>query len=436
MMDMKSWLNGLITLMFLIGSDGKDSCSKDEEMCSSESFSHLKEKRYLLYDVNPGEGFNLRRDVYMRIATLAKKIRSNRLQEDWILVLPPWGPLYHWKSKTKQPQMKILWSEFFDLPSLSKYVPVIEFENFLIESGNEIEEVYYLQHYSEGWSNGKWEEKMDIRDCLENHHYVKINGIYHGWFWDYNNVYTRKFNCLSVQGYSSTLIPLFTKLSKAKSIMIDRAEVILHDNYGDKNYWDVRRSMRFASALIKIGNKFRQEYLNSSDDADNTILTDDWQKMKIEKRSSLGGPYIAVHLRRQDFIHSRSVDVPSIKYASKQIERKLKKYSLTKVFVATDAPNHEFEEFKSYLKEVATVVRYVPSKKILETHRDGGIAIIDQWICSHARYFIGTFESTFSFRIQEEREILGFPPETTFNRLCGDQQKSCEQPARWTVVYD
>jgi len=24
--------------------------------------------RYILYDVNPGEGFNLRRDVYMRLA--------------------------------------------------------------------------------------------------------------------------------------------------------------------------------------------------------------------------------------------------------------------------------------------------------------------------------------------------------------------------------
>ena len=41
--------------------------------------------------------------------------------------------------------------------------------------------------------------------------------------------------------------------------------------------------------------------------------------------------------------------------------------------------------------------------------QDGGIAIIDQLIASHAKYFIGSYESTFSFRIQEEREIMGFP---------------------------
>jgi hypothetical protein len=41
--------------------------------------------------------------------------------------------------------------------------------------------------------------------------------------------------------------------------------------------------------------------------------------------------------------------------------------------------------------------------------KDGGIAIIDQLIASHAKYFIGSYESTFSFRIQEEREIMGFP---------------------------
>ena len=33
-----------------------------------------KPVRYILYDVNPGEGFNLRRDVYMRMAVFVKKL--------------------------------------------------------------------------------------------------------------------------------------------------------------------------------------------------------------------------------------------------------------------------------------------------------------------------------------------------------------------------
>lgn len=47
--------------------------------------SNGKLGRYLLYDINPGEGFNLRRDVYMRIASLVKNLRKHG---DWTLVGP------------------------------------------------------------------------------------------------------------------------------------------------------------------------------------------------------------------------------------------------------------------------------------------------------------------------------------------------------------
>lgn len=83
--------------------------------------------RYLLYDVNPPEGFNLRRDVYIRIASLLKTLRKN---ENWVLVLPPWGRLYHWQSPDIL-QVRIPWSEFFDIPSLNRNIPVIEYEQFL-----------------------------------------------------------------------------------------------------------------------------------------------------------------------------------------------------------------------------------------------------------------------------------------------------------------
>lgn len=51
------------------------------------------------------------------------------------------------------------------------------------------------------------------------------------------------------------------------------------------------------------------------------------------------------------------------------------------------------------------------------------------------RFFIGTSVSTFSFRIHEEREILGLDPKTTYNRFCGDQEKACEQPTHWKIAY-
>ena len=95
--------------------------------------------RYLLYSVNPGEGFNLRRDVHMRAATLVKKLRE---KEDWILVLPPWPHLYHWR--TSFPQANLPWEKFFDLESLNAYVPSIEFQEYLRREGNVIDGVCHV----------------------------------------------------------------------------------------------------------------------------------------------------------------------------------------------------------------------------------------------------------------------------------------------------
>ncbi len=35
-----------------------------------------EEARYIFYDVNPGEGFNLRRDVFMRVAVMVKRLND------------------------------------------------------------------------------------------------------------------------------------------------------------------------------------------------------------------------------------------------------------------------------------------------------------------------------------------------------------------------
>ena len=45
----------------------------------------------------------------------------------------------------------------------------------------------------------------------------------------------------------------------------------------------------------------------------------------------------------------------------------------------------EIDEFKKYVSSNYKVVNYVPPKAVLEKYMDGGVAIIDQWICAHAR---------------------------------------------------
>ncbi|PVD37980.1 hypothetical protein C0Q70_00582 [Pomacea canaliculata] len=343
--------------------------------------SEAQAPRYLLYDVNPGEGFNLRRDVYMRIANLVRNLNDHA---PWILVLPPWGRLYHWKSRHLE-QVRLPWSLFFDLSSLRKFVPVLEFEEFLkLQPKPIIEDVYYLQNYAEGWT--EWEEKMDIKECIQNPYILdKETGHWKGWFFGYRDeISGARLTCISVQGHAKILKPFLLKNSTARSVMIDRAEIVLHDQFGDRWYWECRRSMRFSKELRDLADEFRKTYLDSFDEADNTVLDDDWTKMKRKHGEAKGGPYLAVHLRRADFVQVRGQDVPSLKHAAKQLKSLLKKHKLTKVFVATDAPEQEYMELKVYLEDFE-VFHYTPPAEVLERFKDGGVAIIDQWICAHAR---------------------------------------------------
>ena len=50
----------------------------------------------------------------------------------------------------------------------------------------------------------------------------------------------------------------------------------------------------------------------------------------------------------------------------------------------------------------------------------------------------GTIESTFSYRIREDRQLMGFSKESTFNQLCGpntdeNDPHSCPKPSYWKI---
>jgi len=129
-----------------------------------------------------------------------------------------------------------------------------------------------------------------------------------------------------------------------------------------------------------------------------------------------------------------------LKGAAQQLVKKLDTHNLKKLYVATDAPETEYNELKRHLADLdegVEVHRYAPpSRAVKDELKDGGVAIVDQIICSHARYFVGSYESTFSFRIQEEREIMGFPVATTFDMMCADGKgDNCEKGSKWKIVY-
>ena len=49
-------------------------------------FQIVSNFRYIFYDVNPGEGFNLRRDVFVRVAVMVKKLNEESSKYSYTLV--------------------------------------------------------------------------------------------------------------------------------------------------------------------------------------------------------------------------------------------------------------------------------------------------------------------------------------------------------------
>lgn len=75
--------------------------------------------------------------------------------------------------------------------------------------------------------------------------------------------------------------PLNGENTTAQSVFVDRAESVMHDMFGGKDYWDARRSMVFAAELQKEAAEFRAKYLDSDDERDNTHRPSKWKTPKV-----------------------------------------------------------------------------------------------------------------------------------------------------------
>jgi peptide-O-fucosyltransferase len=298
--------------------------------------------RYIFYDVNFFEGFNLRRDVYIRVACFVKKLKQLLPQFNWFLILPPWPHLRHWRNQNFE-QSQLAWSNFFNLTSLNTFINVLEIDQFLkIKNSSTvtIDRVFYLQNFKDIFdiddATGRqvWKEKYLIDKCQQTTNYnknKKTNKI-SGNFWNYKQKFNaNKHNCLSFQGTSSFLAKKFVttdvfdekKEDVISSIMLDRSEVLLHDNYGDVNYWTCRQSMQFSHKLIQKSLHLIKKFKLKSP--------------AIHKLNSNNSDtfYLSVHLRQQDFLYNKQL--VNLQSAAKQILHTMKEQNLTIVYVSTDA---------------------------------------------------------------------------------------------------
>ncbi|KXJ69771.1 hypothetical protein RP20_CCG025910 [Aedes albopictus] len=416
----------------------------DIHRCYQRPPGELPMVTYIMYDVNPSEGFNLRRDVYIRMAVFLRTLRTRPGYERSKLVLPPWSDLFHWRSSYLN-QMHLPWGHFFDLESMRAYADVIETWEFfdeyrkLAKSGNQvvIDEFYRLGHFDDMFENGVFVDKFEQTACKKETE-PSMSGT--SGVMGYRNITIDERICVKFQGSASLLYSMFEKLRPKKRdglrvIFLARAETVLHDYWGNVDYWEARRSMRFNRDLVRIANKFRLDFFNSTNQWDRVQRPASWTD-EGPYRKSRGGDYLCAHMRRADFLFGREKTTPTLHSAAMQIKRKLLELGLRKVFIASDCSKSEFHDLKNYLKRFK-VVRYTPESRDEMTRlKDGGVAIVDQIICSHARFFIGTYESTFTYRIYEEREILGFPKDLTFNTFCKEEEiGNCEKNAIWPIQY-
>ncbi|XP_037725840.1 GDP-fucose protein O-fucosyltransferase 2 [Drosophila subpulchrella] len=405
---------------------------------------------YILYDVNISEGFNLRRDVYIRMAVFVRRLRRRQRFRNVRLVLPPWPRLYHWHSQGLQ-QAGLPWSHFFDLASLRRYAPVLDYEEFLAEQrlfGNpgaplvHVTHAFRLQHYEVMLEQGIFRDKFErITDkpCSEG----SLSG---GPLLQQPELRVGRFHCVRFQGSAGLLEQLLRgaidedtagpeDADDMRTYALLSAETVLHDHWGDEHFWRARRSMRFARHLDQVADDFRQHALATTAVSAGVQRPAMWE-LERPKRNARGGDYLCAHLRRGDFVRSREATTPSLKAAAQQLKQLMRAFNLTTVFLASDATPYELMELKELFYRFR-FVHFAPESNVQRRElKDGGVAVVDQLVCAYARYFVGTYESTFTYRIYEEREILGFSQATTFNTFCKALGGSCSRNAVWPIVWD
>lgn len=406
---------------------------------------------YILYDVNISEGFNLRRDVYIRMAVFVRRLRQRRRRfRNVRLVLPPWPRLYHWHSQGLQ-QNGLPWSHFFDLASLRRYAPVLDYDEFLAEQrlfGNpgaplvHVAHAFRLQHYETMLEQGIFRDKFERvtdKPCSE-------ESLAGGPLLQRPELQVERFHCVRFQG-SAGLLEQLLRVAIAedttgpedaddmRTYALLSAETVLHDHWGDEHFWMARRSMRFAPRLSQVAADFRQQALATTDTSAGVQRPAMWE-LERPKRNARGGDYLCAHLRRGDFVRSREATTPSLKAAAQQMKQLMRAFNVSTVFVASDATPYELMELKELFYRFRFVHFAPESNGQRRALKDGGVAVVDQLVCAYARYFVGTYESTFTYRIYEEREILGFSQASTFNTFCKALGGSCSRNAVWPIVWD
>lgn len=189
------------------------------------SDSERSPPKFLFYDVNALEGFNLRRDVYIRMAVFVQALRQTPGYENVLLVLPPFHQLYHWQlvqsTYDSGRDDLVFWADFFHLPSMRRYTEVIDLWQYfyLIRNcfghragtAHRLDHVFKLKHFESMFSSGKFEERFEVLGhCNE----ADKRSVRQQFIGLYTNITIDKFHCIEFQGSAMLLADVLKLYSK------------------------------------------------------------------------------------------------------------------------------------------------------------------------------------------------------------------------------
>jgi peptide-O-fucosyltransferase len=417
------------------GSDGATSCSSP--------FSLPKSKKYLLYKIQSGEGFNLQRNVAMRVAHMMMGLEE---AHKYTLVLPPFTNAIHWSDRSTH-----TFGAFFDLEILREAVDVIELEGFLSDrvqrmpGAPSVDTVVHLSINDDlkapevvAWQpectpeavtseNSGWPDELRVRVAETESPMAPYEGSMLGHVFPFRNLVCLKVRFdMHGKDLASTLSAIFEDSS---SVLIDNAARIswgIGEGERHTGHYRLLASMRFKPHVHHAALDF-METRNFSHD------------------------FVAVHMRRNDFLQVRP-DVPTPAEVGVQVAVVVRNMLLKRdpgqspispppnvsVFVATDAVDllGDITQLRDSLNASlkrwtgaairADVVFFTDQDNAFE---DGDLALIDQIICASATDFVGSNSSYFTKTVSEERLLLGKAIPSSYSVLCAtgtNENTRCE----------
>ncbi|KAK9174438.1 GDP-fucose protein O-fucosyltransferase family protein [Cryptosporidium meleagridis] len=348
---------------------------------------------WIIYDVKDGEGFNLQRNVFDRMALVVSRLNEiiYKKNEDKfaVLILPPFCNIAHWTYNSKR---RLPWSTFFNIKQNG--LPTLEYDIYQRFTGiaNLGAEVVGLNF---DWNNKSFQSSTSIEyynnfEISESRH-LSSKCLFNNYVRNGNVVYGGRCELIKIK---SLICLSFFKLMRFKEVSEEiykilesnRREGKLH-NYLIKHAegilvpWPWELSKYRVLDVISYNNNIRK-YANLYMSA-NTFF--DGKK-----------PYISVHLRRNDFVFLRNDDIPTFDQVIDRLLQLSNDLKTKRVVISTDANEYEKNELSNIFLKHNLDLHIISIKDHLD---DGIVSAVSQVILLNGEYFIGTKESRFSHSV-------------------------------------